>query len=189
MAARERDLEQLRQELRSTREEMQTYQEEAKSTNEELQSANEELQSTNEELTTSKEEMQSMNEELQTLNHELQARVDSLSHLTNDMKNLLDKTEIATVFLDLDLHVRLFTAGSSRIFPLMAGDVGRPITDFASALAYPGLADDAREVLRTLAVHEQPAATRSGGWVLVRVMPYRTLDNTCLLYTSDAADE
>lgn len=177
VAALTDELRHAQREVRTSRANMQDSQEELSALNEELQSSNEELQSTNEELTTSKEEMQSMNEELQTLNHELQARVDSLSHLTNDMKNLLDNTEIATVFLDLDLRVRLFTAGSSRIFPLIAGDVGRPITDFASALAYPTLADDAREVLRTLAVHEQPAATSGGGWVLVRIMPYRTLDN------------
>jgi len=164
--------------VRAGREHMQVSQEELSTVNEELQSSNEELQSTNEELNTSQEELQSMNEELQTLNQELQARVDNLSHLTNDMKNLLDKTEIATVFLDQKLCVRLFTAGSSRIFPLIAGDVGRSITDFSSALEYPALSDDAREVLRTLTVHEQPAATRDGGWVLVRIMPYRTLENT-----------
>jgi len=176
-AALKRDLEKIRQELRSTREEMQTSQEEAKSTNEELQSTNEELQSTNEELTTSKEEMQSMNEELQTLNAELQQTADDLSRLNNDMKNLLDSTEIATVFLDTALRVRLFTAGSNRIFKLILGDVGRPIADIVSELAYPELAADAREVLRTLAVHEQPVAARDGRWFLVRTMPYRTLDN------------
>jgi two-component system CheB/CheR fusion protein len=165
VAALERDHEQTRQELQTTREEMQTSQEEAKSTNEELQSMNEELQSTNEELTTSKEEMQSMNEELQTLNAELQQKVDDLSRLNNDMKNLLENTEIATVFLDTALRVRLFT------------DVGRPITDIASELAYPELAADAREVLRTLAVHEQPAAAPDGRWLRVRIMPYRTLEN------------
>jgi two-component system CheB/CheR fusion protein len=177
VAALERDHEQTRQELQTTREEMQTSQEEAKSTNEEMQSMNEELQSTNEELTTSKEEMQSMNEELQTLNHELQAKLDTLSQLNNDMKNLLESTEIATVFLDPALHVRLFTAGSNRVFKLIPGDVGRPITDIASELAYPELADHAREVLRTLAVHEQPVAARDGRWFLVRIMPYRTLEN------------
>jgi len=55
--------------------------------------------------------------------------------------------------------------------------VGRPITDIASELAYPELADHAREVLRTLAVHEQPAAARDGRWFIVRIMPYRTLEN------------
>jgi two-component system CheB/CheR fusion protein len=177
VAALEREHEQTRQELQTTREEMQTSQEEAKSTNEELQSMNEELQSTNEELTTSKEEMQSMNEELRTLNAELQHKVDDLFRLNNDMKNLLESTEIATVFLDPTLRVRLFTAGSNRVFKLIPGDVGRPITDIASELAYPELAGDAREVLRTLAVHEQPAATRDGRWLRVRIMPYRTLEN------------
>ena len=177
VAALERDIEQARQELQTTREEMQTSQEELKATNEELQSTNEELQSTNEELTTSKEEMQSMNEELQTLNAELQHKVNDTSRLNNDMKNLFDSTEIATVFLDPALRVRLFTAGSNRIFKLIPGDVGRAITDIVSELAYPELADDAREVLRTLAVHEQPAAARDGRWFTVRIMPYRTLEN------------
>ena len=177
VAALEGDIEQARQELQTTREEMQTSQEELKATNEELQSTNEELQSTNEELTTSKEEMQSMNEELQTLNTELQHKVNDMSRLNNDMKNLFDSTEIATVFLDPALRVRLFTAGSNRIFKLIPGDVGRAITDIVSELAYPELADDAREVLRTLVAHEQPAAARDGRWFTVRIMPYRTLEN------------
>ena len=177
MAALERDLEQNRQELQTTREEMQTSQEEAKSANEELQSANEEMQSTNEELTTSKEEMQSMNEELQTLNAELQHKVEDLSRVNNDMKNLLDSTELATVFLDPALRVRLFTAGSNRVFRLIPGDMGRPITDINSELDYPELADHAREVLRTLAVHEQQVPARNGRWFLLHIMPYRTFEN------------
>jgi two-component system CheB/CheR fusion protein len=177
MAALERDLEQNRQELQTTREEMQTSQEEAKSANEELQSANEEMQSTNEEMTTSKEEMQSMNEELQTLNAELQHKVEDLSRVNNDMKNLLDSTELATVFLDPALRVRLFTAGSNRVFRLIPGDMGRPITDINSELDYPELADHAREVLRTLAVHEQQVPARNGRWFLLHIMPYRTFEN------------
>ena len=98
---------------------MQTSQEELKSTNEELQSTNEELQSTNEELTTSKEEMQSMNEELQTVNHELQRKVDELSLSNNDMKNLLNSTDIATLFLDGELRVRRFTTPTARLINLI----------------------------------------------------------------------
>ena len=177
VAALERDHKQALQELQNTREEMQTFQEEAKSANEEMQSTNEELQSTNEELTTSKEEMQSMNEELQTLNTELQHKVGSLAQLNDDQKNLLDNTDIGIVFLDAALRVRLFTAGSIRVFKLIPGDVGRPITDIVSELEYPALAEDMREVLRTLAVHEQSVAMRDGRRLHVRIMPYRTLEN------------
>jgi DNA repair exonuclease SbcCD ATPase subunit len=109
LAELEQELLRVRAEARATHEEMQTSQEELRSANEELQSTNEELQSTNEELTTSKEEMQSLNEELQTVNAELQAKVDELSRASNDMKNLLDSTDIATLFLDKDLNVRRFT--------------------------------------------------------------------------------
>jgi hypothetical protein len=119
---------------------MQSSQEELKSANEELQSTNEELQSTNEELTTSKEEMQSMNEELQTVNHELQAKLDELSRASDDMKNLLNSTDIATLFLDDELRVRRFTTQAAQIIKLIPGDAGRPVTDLATELDYPGLA-------------------------------------------------
>ena len=158
-------------------EEMQTSQEELKSMNEELQSTNEELQSTNEELTTSKEEMQSLNEELQTVNAELQAKLDELSGANNDMKNLLNSTDIATVFLDNELCVRRFTLQAKTIIKFIPSDVGRPITDLASDLLYPALVADAQEVLRTLVFSERAITTNDGRWFTVRVMPYRTMDN------------
>jgi two-component system CheB/CheR fusion protein len=180
-SARLAELEQKHQqvcmELQTTREVMQTSQEELRSTNEEMQSTNEELQSTNEELMTSKEEMQSLNEELQTVNTELQAKVDELSRSNNDMKNLLNSTDIATLFLDNDLKVRRFTTQATKIIKLITGDVGRPITDLASDLLYPELPADAREVLRKLGFVEKPVNARDGRWFTVRIMPYRTLDD------------
>jgi chemotaxis methyl-accepting protein methylase/PAS domain-containing protein len=173
----ERELQEARDESQTTREEMQTSQEELRSTNEELQSTNEELQSANEELTTSKEEMQSLNEELQTVNNELQAKVDELSRSQNDMENLLNSTEIATLFLDNDLHVRRFTTQATRVIKLIPGDAGRPITDLASDLLYPDLVQDARDVLRKLGFVEKPISARDGRWFTVRIMPYRTLDD------------
>jgi two-component system CheB/CheR fusion protein len=173
----ERELQQARDDVQSTREEMQTSQEELKSTNEELQSTNEELQSTNEELTTSKEEMQSMNEELQTVNQELQSKVDDLARSNNDMRNLLNSTDVATLFLDSDLLVRRFTTQTTKIIKLIPSDAGRPITDIASELDYPDLAEDGREVLRTLVFKEKQVSARDGRWFSVRIMPYRTLEN------------
>jgi two-component system CheB/CheR fusion protein len=173
----EKELQRSHDEVQTIREEMQTSQEELKSTNEELQSTNEELQSTNEELTTSKEEMQSMNEELQTVNHELQGKVDELSRSNNDMKNLLNSTDIATLFLDEDLRVRRFTSPTAGIIKLIPSDVGRPISDIARDVDYPELIDDAREVIRTLVFKERLVAATSGRWFSVRILPYRTLEN------------
>ena len=164
-------------ELQRTREEMQSSQEELRSTNEEIQSTNEEMQSTNEELTTSKEEMQSLNEELQTVNAELQGKVDELSRSNNDMKNLLNSTDIATLFLDGELNVRRFTTQATQIIKLIPGDIGRPITDLASDLIYPELTADAHEVLRKLGFSEKPITTHDGRWFTIRIMPYRTLDD------------
>lgn len=177
VAELETELMRVRGEARATHEEMQTSQEEFRSANEELQSTNEELQSTNEELTTSKEEMQSMNEELQTVNTELQAKVDELSLASNDMKNLLDSTDIATLFLDKELKVRRFTPQATKIIKLIASDAGRPITDLASELKYPELAADARQVLRRLAAVEKTIGARDHRWFTVRIMPYRTLED------------
>ncbi len=173
----EEELQHTREEMQSTLEEMNTSQEELKSTNEELQSTNEELQSTNEELTTSKEEMQSLNEELQTVNVELQSKVDEFSRVNNDMKNLLNSTDIATLFLDKELNIRRYTNQTTKIFKLIKSDIGRPFTDQASDLDYPELVDDALEVLRTLAFIQKQISTKDGRWFSVRIMPYRTFDD------------
>jgi two-component system CheB/CheR fusion protein len=173
----EQELQQVREALQTTREEMQSSQEELKSTNEELQSTNEELQSTNEELTTSREEMQSLNEELQTVNAEQQSKMDELARINNDMRNLLNSTEIVTVFLDNDLHVRRFTSGANKLFKLIPGDVGRPLSDIASDLLYPGMTEEAQEVLRSLVFSEKQIAAVDGRWFSVRIMPYRTMED------------
>ncbi len=173
----EEELQHTREEMQSTLEEMQTSQEELKSTNEELQSTNEELQSTNEELTTSKEEMQSLNEELQTVNAELQSKVDEFSRVNNDMKNLLNSTDIATLFLDKELNIRRYTNQTTKIFKLIKSDIGRPFTDQASDLDYPELVEDALEVLRTLVFIQKQISTKDGRWFSIRIMPYRTFDD------------
>ncbi|MDD5362345.1 MAG: chemotaxis protein CheB [Ignavibacteria bacterium] len=173
----EQECNRLKEELRAALEEMQTSQEEHKSTNEELQSTNEELQSTNEELTTSKEEMQSLNEELQTLNAELQSKIDDLSRSNNDMKNLFNSTDIATLFLDNDLNIRRFTMPATKITKLIPGDIGRPISDLTTVLIYPDLIEDAKEVLRTLKFSEKTIYSKDDKCYLVRIMLYRTLEN------------
>ncbi len=166
-----------RQEMRSLQEEIHASKEELQAAIEELQSTNEELQSANEELTTTKEEAQSMNEELQTINGELQCKLDDLALAQSDMQNLLNSTDIATLFLDKDRNVRRFTERMARVIHLREGDIGRPLVELASTLIYPELHADVKKTLRTLAFSEKQIATTDGQWFSVRIMPYRTLAN------------
>ncbi len=163
--------------LQTTIEELESTNEELKSSNEEFQSINEELQSANEELETSKEELQSVNEELQTVNGELAQRVTELGQANSDLKNLLESTQIATLFLDFDLRVKSFTPSVADVFHLIDTDLGRPITHLASRVRYPELEDDIRRVIRTLGIVERQIGAADGPQFLVRVLPYRSLDN------------
>ncbi len=173
----EQELRYTKETLQATIEELQATNEELKSSNEELQSTNEELQSTNEELETSKEELQSLNEELVTVNSELQAKIDQLSRTENDMRNLLDSTNIGTIFLDNDLRIKRFTPEATKVVNLIPADVGRPISDIVSKLRYENLLRDARDVLDTLSFREVQVQSKDGTWYVMRIMPYRTFDN------------
>lgn len=174
----EADLRITRERLQATIEELESTNEELKSSNEEYQSINEELQSANEELETSKEELQSVNEELQTVNGELAHRVQELAKTNSDLKNLLESTQIATVFLDNEFRIKNFTPAVTEIFHLIESDVGRPITHIAGRIAYDDLANDVRRVLRTLVTVEREVTDhRSGNHYFMRILPYRSIDN------------
>jgi two-component system CheB/CheR fusion protein len=171
------EVQKYRDEIQALREETQASKEELQSANEELQSTNEELQSANEELTSSKEEMQSMNEELQTVNSEMQTKLDDLALEQSDMKNLLNSTDIAILFLDQRLNVRRYTERAAKIINLRESDIGRPLSDLTTSLQYAKLNDDVQETLRTLVISEKEIPTSDGRFFTVRVMPYRRLDN------------
>ena len=175
----------LKQELRSkdeylqtAMEELETSNEELRSAHEEMQSVNEEMQSTNEELETSKEELQSVNEELATVNGELQIKVADLSRSNSDMKNLLGGTGIGTIFVDHLLRILRFTPSISTLINLIETDVGRPVDQIRSNIVgYDRLAADVKEVLRALSPKELEVQTKTGDWYLLRIQPYRTLEN------------
>ena len=172
-----KELQYTKESLQTTIEELETSNEELKSANEELQSTNEELQSTNEELETSKEEQQSMNEELATVNAELQGKIDELSEANNDMKNLLEATDIPTIFLDKKLCIRRFTSQATRLVKFIPADVGRPIGDIVSKIQNEKITEDAKAVLTDLACREREVCTQDSSYFSMRVAPYRTTEN------------
>ena len=163
--------------LRATREESEAANEELRAANEELQSINEEYRSTSEELETSKEELQSINEELQTVNNELKLKLESVSRAHSDLQNLMAATDFGTLFLDPSLRIKRFTPRLTELFNITISDEGRPITDFTHQLDYAELADHARAVLKDLVPVQHEVPGRNGGWYLVRIRPYRTVDD------------
>jgi two-component system CheB/CheR fusion protein len=164
-------------EVQYTRQRLQATIEEMQASREELMSMNEEMQSANEELTASKEEMQSLNEELLTVNSELQAKIQALTRTNSDMKNLLDSTNIATIFLYKDLRIRNFTPAAQAIIQLIPSDIGRPITDISNKITSEDIADDASDVVRNLVAREKQIQTVDGRWYSMRIAPYRTIED------------
>lgn len=175
--ALEQELANTKETLQVTIEAQQVSNEEMLSSNEEMQSTNEEMQSTNEELETSKEELQSVNEELITVNAELQSKIEQLSDMQSDMKNLLDNVNIGIIFLDQHMHIRRFTREATRIYRLAQTDIGRHLGDIKTDLEGDDLLLPAQDVLNTLVPYECEKRTSNGKWCLVRIQPYRSLDN------------
>ena len=172
----EKELAYERENLNAIIEGSQAANEELKSTNEELQSTNEELQSTNEELDTSREEMQSVNEELITVNSELTIKIDQLAETQNDLKNLLENVNVGTIFLDGDLNIKRFTKLAINLFHLIPTDIGRPLVDIKPEVIINELINKARNSIEMFTSHEEELQTNDGKQYLMRILPYRTIE-------------
>ena len=175
---------QLEQELAATREDLQSAirdlemaNEEQKAINEEAMSVNEEFQSTNEELETSKEELQSLNEELTALNSQLHETVEQQRATSNDLQNILNSTDVATLFLDGHLRIRFFTPAAKSLFNVIASDVGRPLADLTRRFEDNDLLPDARAVLASHAPVRREVKADDGGWFMRGMLPYRSDDS------------
>lgn len=177
-------VEDLRRELRTTREYMQAIIEDQEATNEELRSANEEilssneeLQSTNEELETAKEELQSTNEELATVNDELENRNTELAQVNNDLTNLLSSVNIPIVMLGQDLRIRHFTPAAEKLLNFIGTDVGRPISDIKPNIEGADLETMVLDVIDSVTPKTVEVQDRGGRWHSLSIRPYKTHDN------------
>ncbi len=174
VAELERELDATQAELQGTMRELELSAEEQRAINDEALSVNEEYQSTNEEMVASKEELQSLNEELTALNSQLQETLERQRTTSDDLHNVLDSTNVATLFLDLDGRIRLFTPAINALFAIIPGDVGRKLTDFAALAPDGALAGDVEAVQDGLEPLEREIEAADGTWFCRRVLPYRT---------------
>lgn len=151
-------------------------------------SRNEEYQTTNEELLTSQEELQSLNEELVALNGQLQETIDQQRITSDDLQNILFSTDIATIFLDMDSHIRFYTPSTRAIFNMLPGDISRPLSDLVSAAPDPMLPKDIAAVLEGHKPIDNEIELPSGVCFSRCVTPYRThnhrIEGVIITYTN-----
>ena len=173
----EQELDATRKELENAIRDRETAEEDVRAINEESMSVNEEFQTTNEELETSKEELQSLNEELTALNSQLQETLTQHQILANDLENILNSADVATLFLDEKLRIRFFTPAAKALFSVIASDIGRPLADLARHFADVNLLADAEIVLGNLVPLAREIEAENDTWYACRVLPYRTKEN------------
>ncbi|TWT77889.1 Autoinducer 2 sensor kinase/phosphatase LuxQ [Posidoniimonas polymericola] len=163
----------LETELRYTKENLQATIEQLETSNEELQAANEELVASNEELQSTNEELHSVNEELYSVNAEHQNKISQLSELTRDMDNLLQSTEVHTIFLDAELRIRKFTPRVADSFNVLPQDIGRRIDSFTHSIECDNLTRKIGQVIRTGQAYEEEVLGADDTCFLMRILPYR----------------
>src|SRR5215813_3331402 len=114
---------------------------------------------------------------MSTVNSQLQEKLEQLENAANDMTNLFNSTDIATIFLDSKFCIKRYTPAATRVFNLIASDIGRPVGDISRKVDDPDLLDDARQVLKDLQPQEKEVGAGDGQWCIRRIMPYRTVDD------------
>lgn len=164
----------LKLQLRTSNEQHEYAADEMKAGNEELQALNEEMRSSSEELETSKEELQSVNEELATVNQELKVKVEESGMISNNLRNIINSTDVGTIILDRSHRVMLFSPAAKSIYNLILADHSRPLSDITNKIIDNTLIEDAGTVLNTLHSVEREIDTTDFRSFLVRISPYRT---------------
>ena len=169
----EQELDATHKELNAVIRDLEISNEDLRTANEEALSINEEFQSANEELETSKEELQALNEELTALNAQLQESLEQKRATAADLQNILDSSDVATLFLDTALNIRFFTPAAKALFGVTGVDIGRPLVDLAQRFHDDALLTDAHAVLTTFAPKRREIESLDGNWYIRGILPYR----------------
>lgn len=170
-------IEELEREIQHKNESLQATVEELETSNEELQSSNEELIASNEELQSTNEELQSVNEELYTVNAEHLRKIEEMTELNADYDNLLNNTQIGTLFLDKNLVIRKVSKVASEVTNILEADVGRPLHHLSLSSLYAGFMKDVDHVNETQEIVEHQLEFHNTVY-LMRIVPYRTKERS-----------
>ena len=97
------------------------------------------------------------------MNAELTQKLQAFEQANDDLLNLMNNIEIATIFLDEELRVKRFTPQARNVARLIDTDIGRPLADLATLLDYPDLLSDADErAARAFTPSEKQASAPDG---------------------------
>jgi two-component system CheB/CheR fusion protein len=94
------------------------------------------------------------------------------------LQNLIVATDIGTLFLDTELCIQRFTPPVKDLFNIQKEDTDRSISAFTHRLEYTELEADARTVLEDQTTLEREVKSETDRWFLIRIRPYRTIDDS-----------
>ncbi|TWM27151.1 Sporulation kinase E [Bacillus paralicheniformis] len=131
-----------------------------------------ELEASNDALVSANQKLQEENKKLTALNRAFEKKVNELNTLKNDLNNLLTSTNIAAVFLDQELKLKLFTPEAANMFDLKKEDLSRPADKLTERFNYKEYADDIKRTLYENKTVVKEFEMPNGGWYTVKMMPY-----------------
>lgn len=173
----EKEVERLKDYIREAAQRFEIQTSELRSSNEELQALNEECLSVAEELQTSRDAVMADNDLPFSTNQKLRTSLEEMATVRNDLDNLIQSSNIGTLFLDRNLHIAQYTPVMAEIFDLVPADSGRHLSHITHRLHYSGLLEDAETVLYKFNEIEKEVRAGNGQVYLARLSPYRTRDN------------
>ena len=122
------------------------------------------------------EEPETLAEELRSIAEELQSSNNELWQANDDLSNLLTSISFPIIMVGRDLRIRRYSPAAEGALHVIAGDVGRPISELTVHADLPDLEQLLREVIDTATPMERSVRDAEGRWYVAQVRPYETAD-------------